>query len=152
MILLKRANNDLRERRNAQTACERRMTTRATPHELRVNQTCCARRESCDNDGVLHMVRTGGLTMGERHELDGRRRDAITTTRRGMTRRERAGRRSAKWVTERDEALAHGAGCRGGARCWTGCWVGDSAAHHGLVRRLHRPAQIGARVCRGRGS
>jgi hypothetical protein len=66
MILLKRANNDLRERRHARTACERRMTTRATSRELRVDQTCCAWRESCDSDGVLHMVRTRGLTTGER--------------------------------------------------------------------------------------
>jgi hypothetical protein len=40
----------------------------------------------------------------------------------------------------------HSAGYRGGARCWTGCWVGDSAAHHGLAWRLHRPARTGARA------
>jgi hypothetical protein len=63
MILLKRANSDLRERRRARTTCERRMTTRATSRELHVNQTCCARRESCDSDGVLHMVRTSTSTI-----------------------------------------------------------------------------------------
>jgi hypothetical protein len=38
MILLKRANSDLRERRRARTARERRMTTRATTRQLRINQ------------------------------------------------------------------------------------------------------------------
>jgi hypothetical protein len=54
------------------------MTTRATPRELHVNQTCCARRESCDSDVVLHMVRTRGLTTGERRRTTWARR---TTTR-----------------------------------------------------------------------
>jgi hypothetical protein len=82
MILLKRANNDLSKRRRARTARERRMMTRATPHELRVNQTCCARWESCDSEGVLHMVRTRGLTTGERRRTTWARR---TTARRRHT-------------------------------------------------------------------
>jgi hypothetical protein len=65
MILLKRANSDLRERRRARTTCERRMTTCATSRELRVNQACSVRRETCDSDGVLHMVQMRGLTTGE---------------------------------------------------------------------------------------
>jgi hypothetical protein len=77
----------------------------------------------------------------ERHGLDGRRRDATTTTSRGMTRWERAGRRSTKWVTERDEGLAHGAGCRGGARCWTGCWVGDWCWLTTSLRSWRRPGR-----------
>ena len=47
MILLKRTNGDL---------CERRMTTRATTRELRANQTCRARRESWDSEGVTGCV------------------------------------------------------------------------------------------------
>ena len=91
MILLKRANNDLRERRRARTACERRMTTRATSRELHVNQTCCARRESCDSDGVLHMVRTRVLTTGERRRTTmtwavERERGRHHTRRDGLTR------------------------------------------------------------------
>jgi hypothetical protein len=65
MILLKRANSDLRERRRARTARERRMTTRATTRQLRINQMCCTWCEPCDSEGVLHMVRTRGLTTGE---------------------------------------------------------------------------------------
>jgi hypothetical protein len=70
MILLKRANSDLCERRPAR---EQRMTTRATTHELHVNQTCCTRRESSDSEGVLHMVRTRGLPRAngdKRHGFD----------------------------------------------------------------------------------
>jgi hypothetical protein len=74
MILLKRANSDLRERRRARTTCERHMTTCATSRELRINQACCARRETCDSDGVLHMVRMRGLTMGERRRTTWARR------------------------------------------------------------------------------
>jgi hypothetical protein len=83
MILLKRANNDLRERRRARTTRERRMMTRTTPRELRLNQTCCARRESCHSEGVLHMVRTRGLTTGERRQTTWARR--MTARRRRTT-------------------------------------------------------------------
>jgi hypothetical protein len=65
MILLKRANSDLHKRRRARTARERHMTTRATTRQLRINQMCCTRCESYDSEGVLHMVRTWGLTTGE---------------------------------------------------------------------------------------
>jgi hypothetical protein len=43
----------------------------------------------------------------------GRRRGELTSTTDGDV----VWRRSAKRVMERDEALAHGVGCRGGARC-----------------------------------
>jgi hypothetical protein len=64
---------------------------RATPRELRVNQTCCARHESCDSDGVLHMVRTRVLTTGERRRTTmtwavERERGRHHTRRDGLTR------------------------------------------------------------------
>jgi hypothetical protein len=36
-----------------------RMTTRATTRELRANQTCCARRKSCDSEGVTGLRARG---------------------------------------------------------------------------------------------
>jgi hypothetical protein len=59
MILLKRANSDLRERRRARTARERRMTTRVTTRELHANQTCRAQHESCDSEGVMGLRARG---------------------------------------------------------------------------------------------
>jgi hypothetical protein len=35
------------------------MKTRATTRELRANQTCCARRESCDSEGVTELRARG---------------------------------------------------------------------------------------------
>jgi hypothetical protein len=125
------------------------MTTRATSCELRVNQTCCARRESCDSDGVLHMVRTRGLTTGGRRRTSWARRtmarcDNNNEARHDMTGTCRAALGEVGDGTRRSSIPRRG--LQGGARCWTGCWVGDSAAHHGLARRLYRPARTGARA------
>jgi hypothetical protein len=87
MILLKRANSDLRERRHARTARERRMTTRATTREL------CANRRAAR--GANHA--TGLRARGRRSSPC-----------------DNGGRRGGSM--KRDEALANSAGCTGDHR------------------------------------
>jgi hypothetical protein len=62
MILLKRVNNDLRERRCARTTRERRMTTRATTCE-----TCANRRAARDADPATAREFAYGSDEGAYH-------------------------------------------------------------------------------------
>jgi hypothetical protein len=80
------------------------------------------------------MVWTRGLTTGGRRRTSWARRTMARCDNNDEARHDMTGTCRAALSEvgdERDEALSHGAGCRGGARYWTGCWVGDSVAHMG---------------------